>query len=497
MGLRINTNVASLAAQNKLSQTTKKLSGTLQRLSTGLRINNASDDVVGLFKSESLRSNIRGIATAEQNISSASSTLGIAEGSLSELTDIAQSIREKIVQAADATISTNDRTNIATSINDLLSEYSRLVLATEFNGVKLLDGTFSNKNFQVGYGVSDQISTSILDTRSSAVGSGAIMTIAALTITTTSAVDFADIGLVTIGGVQIQASSFAADGVSSVQNNNSAIAIANAINTNAGGSGVTATALATVVTFAYSAGNTAASGTQTYTLNGVTLVTGFAADTDTSSDANATTLAAAINAVTAQTGVTATIDTSTNAIQLNASDGRNITFASTLSAGASVTNVFGVAVVSTAAAVNAGYRGAVRLFSDNTFSISDGGTSIAPSTATSIATTTTNLTLNSVNVSSVTNAQTGLFILDNVIRQIQTRRTNVGSKVNRFETALKEIQSRKENLSSAESIIRDADIAKETADLTSRQVLQQAGVQVLARANSLPQIALELLRAGQ
>src|SRR5690242_17329728 len=104
MGLRINTNVVSMGAQASLAARTKKLATSLERLSSGLRINSGKDDVVGLMKSESLRSQIRGIGAAQLNLSNGSSLLGVAEGSLSQLTDIAQRLRELTVQASDDTI---------------------------------------------------------------------------------------------------------------------------------------------------------------------------------------------------------------------------------------------------------------------------------------------------------------------------------------------------------------------------------------------------------
>src|SRR5690348_3844434 len=139
MGLRINTNVLALVAQNNLKKTNSKLATSLERLSTGLRVNKGQDDVVALLKSESLRSQIRGIGVSEVNLSNAQSILGVAEGSLAELTEIAQRIRESVVQASDNTISAADRANLTTSIDDLKAEFDRLVDASEFDGTKLLD----------------------------------------------------------------------------------------------------------------------------------------------------------------------------------------------------------------------------------------------------------------------------------------------------------------------------------------------------------------------
>lgn len=487
MGLRINTNVISLQAQNRLQATSKRLNQALTRLSTGLRINKGSDDVVGLSKSESLRSQIRGISTAELNISNAGNLLGVAEGSLSQLNDIGQRMREILVQGADATISSTDRTNLTTALSDLQNEFARLVSAAEFDGVKLLDGTFTAKTFQVGPNGGNTISFSITDSRSSQIGKAAVYTAVTLsdTATGTSGLDLTGPSNLVINGVTISSSAFTADGVSNVESDESAIAYVTAINSVAGQTGVSAQVLSNVVTLSLNGATNLAVGDRVI-INGVTLGA-LAVDETSASEVNA--FVEEINSHSTSTGVTAAYDAATSIIVLTAGDGRNVDVAVT---GTLTGDVLGLGIGGLSDSGAIVFRGTFRLASDSTFTTANSSTVLGSGAAT--VSLSNNFTLDKVDVLSSLNAETGIFILDNVIRQLQSRRADVGSKAIRIEIAANELAVRKENLTESESRIRDADIAAETAALTSAQILQQAGVTVLARANAIPQIALTLLQ---
>ncbi len=489
MGLRINTNVVSLAAQHRLQGTTKKLATSLQRLSSGLRINSGVDDVVGLSKSESLRGQIRGIAVAELNVSNATSLLGVAEGSLAQLTEIGQQLREAVVQAADNTISSTDRTNITNKVSDLSAEFSRLAGVASFDGVSLLDGTFAAKSFQVGPNVGNTVTFSITDSRATNVGLVAQFTATTLrrTATATTSLDITDPTNLTINGVTLSSSAFTSDGVSIADADESAISYVRAINSVSGQSGVQAQVLSNVASINLN-GSIAAQATDLIVLNGITL---SAAVVTSTTSTQVLSFVADINSKSTQTGVTAAWDASTSFLLLTAADGRNIDI---LNSNASSTgDILGLAG-GTGASVSVAvvYRGTFRLFSDSTFSTGN-GTTLLGALASGVGLDTTT-TLSNLNVATSANASTGIFILDNVIRQLQSRRADIGSKTIRFDLANQELQTRDENLQQAESRIRDTDVAAETAKLTSAQILQQAGVTVLARSNALPQVALTLLQ---
>ncbi|MFN8368988.1 MAG: flagellin FliC, partial [Bacteriovoracaceae bacterium] len=141
MGLRINTNVQSIAAQRALSTTRENLSANLRKLSSGERITKAGDDAAGLAISESLKSHIRGMRQAKRNVSDAVSMIQVAEGSLSEVSNIIIRLRELSVQSATDTIGDKERGFIDIEFQNLKEEIERIAKSAEFNGVKLLDGT--------------------------------------------------------------------------------------------------------------------------------------------------------------------------------------------------------------------------------------------------------------------------------------------------------------------------------------------------------------------
>lgn len=489
MGLRINTNVASLKAQRALARSTKKLQTAMTRLSTGLRINTGSDDIVGLSKSESLRMQIRGIDTAKANISAASSVLGVAEGYLAELTEISQSLREIAVQAADDTISSANRSSLIDKYNSLAAEYSRLADNADFNGVDLLTGTFTNKTVQVGTNQGDTISVSIEDARSSSIGKVAVYTTQTRSLSGSSmdAISFGDPSGLTIAGTAISTTAFSSDGVSSIDADESALAYVNAINTYSGTTGVTAIVNENILTFDYSSGNGLTSS-QKLEINGVVVKS----DTNSysSNDAGVADLVTLINNTSSQTGVSATQDAGSDKIILKATDGRNVTINVTNATSTDGTNVFGMTGATTAR--SASYRGTFELSANAGFSVTGASTEFATGATVNVSLGTNGL--NTVSLSSAANAGSALTILDHVISQLQDRRANVGAAINRFETAESELSSRLENLSAADSNIRDADIAAETAKMTQANILQQAGVAVLTQANSSPEIALQLLQ---
>ncbi|MBI4239324.1 MAG: hypothetical protein HY696_13025 [Deltaproteobacteria bacterium] len=491
MGLRINTNVTSLVAQHRLVGASAKLNTALERLSSGLRINRGADDVVGLLKSESLRSQIRGITTASANITNARNLLGVAEGALAQLTDLAQRLRERTVQGSDDTISANDRANITTAMNDLLNEYSRIATATEFDGVRLIDGSFANKTFQVGPRSGDTIAFSIDDARSDTVGQIALLSATTKTDVATGSneLDLSAATNLVLNGVTINGNLFTSDGVSNADSDESAIAYVSAINAMAGASGVQASIVANVITVAMAAAGDLSSTAQ-LVINGVTLA---ATTVDSSDDDSVAAFVTLINAQSTRTGVIATYNSSSNDMVYTATDGRNIDFFLTASVSHAATVLgLGIGSITNAASV---FRGTFRLFADDAWSYTSATNAVIDGNTTGSVSVSTNTTLSNIDVSNAANASTSVFILDNVIRQLQSRRTEVGSKTIRMEIAQSELDIRKENLSDSESKIRDADVAEETANLTSAQILQQAGVQVLSRANAIPQIALTLLQA--
>ena len=159
MGLRVNTNVSSLNAQNNLAQISGRLGASYRRLSTGLRITTAADDAAGLAISERLRSQIRSLDQAGRNANDGISLVQTAEGALSESSNILSRMRELAIQANNGTMSDSDKATLNEEFSALISEINRIASATEFNNIKLLDGSASNLSFHIGFGTTGGVDT--------------------------------------------------------------------------------------------------------------------------------------------------------------------------------------------------------------------------------------------------------------------------------------------------------------------------------------------------
>ncbi len=205
----INTNIASLNAQRNLNASQNALNVSLQRLSSGLRINSAKDDAAGLAISERFTAQIRGLNQAARNANDGISLAQTAEGALSEIGNNLQRIRELAVQSSNATNSASDRAALQVEVAQLLNEIDRVANQTSFNGVKLLDGSFAGAVFQVGANAGESITvSSITDANVAAIGSVSQASGAALSVAASSLTGFGTAiaaGGVTINGVDIGA----------------------------------------------------------------------------------------------------------------------------------------------------------------------------------------------------------------------------------------------------------------------------------------------------
>jgi flagellin len=205
----INTNIASLTAQRNLNSSQNSLNTSLQRLSSGLRINSAKDDAAGLAISERFSAQIRGLNQAARNANDGVSLSQTAEGALAEVTSNLQRIRELAVQSSNATNSQSDRDALQTEVTQLLNEIDRVADSTAFNGVKLLDGSFTGAVFQVGADSGDTITiAATTDANTAALGSVSTNTSAGLSVAASTLTGFATAiaaGGVTINGTDIGA----------------------------------------------------------------------------------------------------------------------------------------------------------------------------------------------------------------------------------------------------------------------------------------------------
>jgi flagellin len=491
MAAFINTNTASLNSQRNLSSSQTALTTSLQRLSSGLRINSAKDDAAGLAISERMTSQIRGNDQAARNANDGISLAQTAEGDLTQIGTNLQRIRELAVQAANGSNSASDRAAMNNEATSLIAEIDRVASSSSFNGNKLLDGTFTSQSFQVGANntSNDQISiAAIASAKASSLGVGSGSSYAA-SKTGTGAVttNALTAGELSINGYSIGAST--SDGVSFANGAASGIAKAAAINAVSAQTGVTATtgATAAVGVVATAAGASTATAAGDVLINGVDI--GVIAAGSTAAD-RGTQTAAAINAKSAQTGVTASA-TAAGIVSLAAADGRNITVTTTATGG------IATGLNGTSAATNT-TTSKLTLTSSSAAGITVGGTSGLAATGQSVtfaaATATAGAGVSSLNLSTAAGAQAALTTLDSALANVNNSRASLGAYQNRFASVVTSLQTTSENLSASRSRIQDTDFAKETASLTRGQILQQAGTAMLAQANSLPNGVLALLR---
>jgi flagellin len=471
----INTNIASLTAQYNTDKTQNDLSTAIQRLSSGLRINSAKDDAAGLAISSRMTAQINGLNQAARNANDGISLAQVADGALASVTDNLQRMRELAVQSANATNSASDRAALQQEVGQLAAEIDRVSTQTQFNGINLLDGSFTAQQFQVGANSGQTITvSSIASARASALGVYQGFNATAQPIGTANNTP-QPLTVTLGGGAAISMGSVAID----------AKAQAAAI-TNANVPGLVVSANATNVAAGTSLAAGTVAGTATYTINGIAIpingATGGAALA--SNRANAV---AAINAQSAATGVTAS-DTGSG-VSLTAADGRNISLAYapggfTTSAAAD----FGLsATPTTGGTLNISYSAPIGVSGSVVFAQTGGLNSTNAIAATGTA-------VSAMDISTVGGANAALTAIDAALATVNGTRANLGAVQNRFSATIENLQSGSENTSAARSRIQDADFAAETANLSRAQVLQQAGTAMVAQANQLPQQVLQLLK---
>jgi flagellin len=318
----INTNIMSLNAQRNLAASQGSLQTALQRLSSGLRINSAKDDAAGLAISDRMTTQIRGMDVAVRNANNGVSLAQTAEGAMSTIGDNLQRIRELALQSANSTNSSSDRQALNSEVQQLISEIGRVSSTTQFNGLNLLDGSFSAAQFQVGANANQTINVSIAGASTDILGSYGG------TGTAVSTGGFTSANTLVINGTTISPSvdrSTQSAGWTAA----SAAAKAAAINAATPTTGVGATATTTVTGAAPIAGAGLNAGD--LTINGVSLG-GIAAQSTAAGQGQQ--VASAINAITAQTGVGATYDTASGKLTLTSTEGRDISLTAGSAAGA-------------------------------------------------------------------------------------------------------------------------------------------------------------------
>ena len=505
--LGVATNIGSLNAQRSLATSQNALSTALERLSSGLRVNSAKDDAAGLAISERMSAQIRGLDQAARNANDAISLAQTTEGALQEASDILQRMRDLSVQSANDTNSASDRASLQQEVAQLQAELTRISSSTAFNGRNVLDGSLSTGAvFQVGALQNQTITVSVGSASAAAMGNNVTTQTgngtSGITLAQASAATVAVTNNVTAQTLNI-AGSLGATSVT-VAANNSAQTVATAINNVVALTGVSASA----VTYArLNNFQASATGAVAFTLGGNAGST--TVNATLVSTADLTSLVAAINTTTAATGITAALDSSgTSSLILTDSKGADITIQDVLIngggnvsktmdfAGGSLSSA-GVFTATTAVTVGATtvsdssrVGGILTLSSSSAFSVSPNAAN-----TTLLATNTVALTsVASISVATQLGAGGAITTIDAALSFVNSLRGTLGAVQNRMTNLIGNLQNVAGNLSEARSRIRDADFAAETANLTKGQIAQQAGVAMLAQANSTPQLVLKLLQ---
>jgi len=497
MGFRINTNIAAMNAHSNALLNNRELDTSLSRLSSGLRINTAADDASGMVIADSLKSQGNSLGQAIKNANDAIAMVQTADKAMDEQIKILDTIKTKATQAAADGQSASSRQAIQSDIVKLLEELDNIANTTSYNGLNLLSGSFTNKQFQIGAYSRETVNVSIGDTTSAKIGS--VRSETSKTLSAGSAnqnIIFTNVdgSKTTVAGVTI--SSSAGNGLG---------ALAEAINKVSDVTGVKASA---VVVATASAGAVQAGQTGNVVINNVTIGT----LKDIKANDSDGKLVNAINAASTQTGVVASLD-SQGRLTLTSVDGRGI-YATGLSGAANIGSTLET-------------YGRITLTSLNARDIVVTGGSGTRLDAVLTSATVTTQNLRSVmgnykvsvgaaigayanNAQSAAAKQNGDYlgsgvttkagamlvmdIAESAMKMLDKIRAGLGSTQNQLTSTINNISVTQVNVAAAESAIRDVDFAAESANFSKRNILAQSGSYAMSQANSVQQNVLRLLQ---
>jgi len=495
MVMSVNTNISSLNAQNNLAKSQSKLATAIERLSSGMKINSAKDDAAGLAISTRFTTQINGLNQAVSNANDGISLAQTTESALNEVTNNMQRIRTLAVQSANATNSQSDRDALDAEVQQRLSEITRISQQTTFNGRHVLDGSFGSAAFQIGANVGETISVNLSQgagakqvgqIAQSSTGdiSGMFATAGSAAVAGTPAVDTVAVSADVSGGITV-AGDFTLD-----------LGDGSAVKSIADGTYANAAALATAINTA--AGSTIASDNGDGTLS-VTNATGNAF---TFGGAQATTTG--LGTVAAQTPATAGTPAVAATTELTLASGE-LTIQSGTGAAVDMEGSYKDAQALVDAINSKGITGVSAYYDSETKGIhlnsqedltvaggKSGSGELGFSGAGAAISTASNLAAS--DVKSVDGANDTISRIDAALSTVSSMRSDLGAVQNRFSSTIANLQTISQNLSSSRSQIQDADFASETANMSSANILQQAGVSVLAQANSSTQAVLKLLQ---
>lgn len=493
MSMVINTNVGALKAQQAQSRTNEAMESAMTRLSTGSKLNTAADDAAGMAIASRMESQVKGLTMAIKNASDAQALIDTSEGAHEEITNILQRMRELAIQSANDTNTSAERTSLNSEVTQLISEIDRIANETSWNGITVLDGNFTAKQFHIGSEAGQTVSVSVDSAKSSVIGAYTLES------------DAHAVSSSTIAGDDLTVEGHLGAATVSVGAGDSVKTVAAAVNAQTSSTGVSASAVTKAKLSGYSAAEAIA-----FTLTG-----DAAASISISAPSSVNDLGSlrdAINAKSGITGITATYGDDKSEVVLTHSTGADIaisgldttTDTTTLTIEALDKNGADLSVADSVTmresdAATGTVVGHMTLTSIKEFSVA-GDDTVAEHgffhtiNGTAAGGTASLSAVSGVDISTASGANNAINAIDGALDKINSARGDLGAVSNRLTYTLNNLSSIKVNTEASLSQIKDADFAVETSNLTKAQILSQAATAMLAQANASKQSVLSLLQ---
>lgn len=508
MGFRINTNIAAMNAHSNAKYNNTQMDSSLQKLSSGLRINSAADDASGLAIADSLRSQANSLGQAINNANDGIAIVQIADKAMDEQVKILDTIKTKAVQSAQDGQSLDSRKALQADIVRLMEELDNIAGTTSYNGQNLLSGQFTNKEFQIGAYSNQTVSASVGNTHSNQIGNTRFETSTTITASSNESLTFTNVvgnTSYTLETVKISTSAGTGIGV-----------MAETINKNSDMLGG--------ITASFQVVTTGTSAVTSGTISGLSINgTNIGDVTITSANDHKGELIDAINQYSADTGVVASTDSRGN-LELTSNDGRAIQIS-----GTNLSTITGIGASGTNDKdFNAGRLTLTRVgAADIQVSGSGAATGLTANIGTGNAMEASvnlrdikgefsvdqasamgfNANVNTVGVSAASTAggvgagvttlagaQAVMKIADAAIKRLDQVRSDLGSVQNQLQSTVNNVSVTQVNVKAAESQIRDVDFASESAQFSKLNILAQSGSYAMSQANAVQQNVMRLLQ---
>ncbi len=481
MALSVITNTSSINAQRNLSKSSEGLQTSMQRLSSGMRINSAKDDAAGMQIANRLTSQVNGLGVAQRNANDGISMAQTAEGAMQESSAILQRMRDLSLQSANGSNGAEDRAALQKEVGALQQELTRIAETTSFGATKLLDGNFGTKQFQVGSNANETINVTLGNMSADAIGANEINDVATVIGSATTATAALSVALAAndAGSLNINGTSIA----SGITGKGAAV-MADAIN--AAATGVTATAKLDVTIGALTSADNSVIDLKK---DGATVDTYKLAEYGGDIDRLAEDMQADGYDAVVDNGSLTLKATGVDGIEANGTAG-TFTIASNVTGGAAVAGGATNNAISVSSSLTLASPDKIGISGTDVNKILQEGTNITATGGEGKLTTVESIDISGTDSSG---AQSAIQTIDAALAQIDSQRADLGAVQNRFSHTISNLANVSENVSASRSRIEDTDFASETAMMTKNQILQQAGTSILAQSNQLPQAALSLI----